>query len=56
MSEAESIDPQQRMMIEVAYEALENAGLPMQSIAGSRTGVFIGSFTSDYREMIHRDP
>lgn len=55
-SEAESIDPQQRLMIEVAYEAFENAGLPMQTVAGSRTGVFIGSFTSDYRELIHRDP
>ena len=55
-SEAESIDPQQRIMIEVAYEAMENAGLPVRRMAGSRTGVYIGSFTSDYRELVHRDP
>lgn len=43
-------------MIEVAYEAMENAGIPLQKLAGSRTGVYIGSFTSDYRELVHRDP
>ena len=55
-AEAEAIDPQQRIFLEVVYEALENAGLPMQDISGSRTGVFVGSFTNDYSELAHRDP
>ena len=50
------MDPQHRMMIEVAYQGLESAGLSLQDVSGSRTGVFIGHFTSDYREMIFRDP
>ena len=55
-SEAESIDPQQRIIMEVAYEAMESAGLPIHKVAGTRTGVFMGSFTSDYRELLYRDP
>ena len=42
--------------MEVAYEALERAGLPFSKIAGTKTGVFMGSFTSDYREGALRDP
>ena len=42
--------------MEVTYEALERAGLPLEKIAGTKTGVFMGSFTSDYRESICRDP
>lgn len=55
-AEAESMDPQHRMMIEVTYEALEKSGISLEKIAGSRTGVFMGHFTSDYREMIFKDP
>jgi acyl transferase domain-containing protein len=54
--DVDAMDPQQRIMMEVAYEALEGAGLPLDQIAGSRTGVFIGYFTNDYRDMICRDP
>lgn len=43
-------------MIEVTYEALEKAGLSLQEIMGTRTGVFMGHFTSDYREMVFKDP
>jgi acyl transferase domain-containing protein len=43
------------MMMEVTYEALENAGLPVEEIAGTQTGCFVGSFTNDYREMLFRD-
>lgn len=50
------MDPQHRMMIEVAYQGLESAGLSLQDVAGSRTGVFIGHFTNDYRDMVYRDP
>lgn len=49
------MDPQQRLLIEVAYEALESAGLPLQSVAGSRTGVYVGVFTHDYYEMLRKD-
>jgi zearalenone synthase (highly reducing iterative type I polyketide synthase) len=55
-TEAEAMDPQHRIMIEVVYEALEKAGLPLDKIAGTQTGVFMGHFTNDYKEMIYRDP
>jgi acyl transferase domain-containing protein len=55
-NDVEAMDPQQRIMVEVAYEALEKAGLPLDRIAGTQTGVFMGHFTSDYKEMIYRDP
>lgn len=54
--EVEATDPQQRIMLEVAYEALERAGLPLQDLAGTKTGVFMGHFTSDYKESMYRDP
>ena len=40
--EAQALDPQQRLLLEVTYEAVENAGIPLQSIQGSDTGVFTG--------------
>lgn len=50
------MDPQQRLMLEVAYEAFENAGLPLEAIAGTNTACHVGNFATDYREMIFRDP
>lgn len=47
-AEASRIDPQQRLLLEVAHEALEDAGLPVEKIAGTRTSVFVGSFMYDY--------
>jgi acyl transferase domain-containing protein/acyl carrier protein len=46
--EALGMDPQQRIALEVAWEALERAGIPHDSLDGSRTGVYIGASTSDY--------
>jgi acyl transferase domain-containing protein len=48
--EAQWLDPQQRRILEVSYEALVSAGLTLESVSGSNTAVFIGSFTADYRE------
>uniref|UniRef100_A0A8H7N118 Carrier domain-containing protein n=1 Tax=Bionectria ochroleuca TaxID=29856 RepID=A0A8H7N118_BIOOC len=53
--EAESMDPQQRLLLEVVYEALEDAGIPLESIKGSRTSVYVGSFTNDYNSMTTKD-
>ncbi len=52
--EAERADPQQRLVLEVAYEALEDAGTSMEAMAGSRTGVYIGICTFDYAVMMGR--
>ena len=49
------MDPQQRHLLEVAYEALENAGLPLSHIAGTQTGVFIGGNSSEYRSYLSHD-
>jgi acyl transferase domain-containing protein len=46
--EAKSIDPLQRMILEVVYEALENAGIASDTLKGSNTGVFIALGNSDY--------
>ncbi|KAI0205149.1 polyketide synthase [Astrocystis sublimbata] len=53
--EAEAIDPQQRLILEVVYEALESAGITLQDIDGSQTSVFCGSFTNDYNAMLSKD-
>ncbi len=48
--EAHLMDPQQRLFLEVAWEALERAGIPADRLAGTATGVFVGihSHSSDY--------
>ncbi len=51
--EASHMDPQQRMFMEVAVEALERAGQPIDGLAGSLTGVFVGSSMLDYGEREH---
>jgi acyl transferase domain-containing protein/NADPH:quinone reductase-like Zn-dependent oxidoreductase/acyl carrier protein len=54
--EAEFIDPQHRLLLEVCWEALENAGVPVTRDAEpANTGVFIGLTTNDYlTDMVER--
>lgn len=53
--DAATIDPQQRFLLEVTYEALENAGLPAESLRGSDTSVHMAMFARDYDRMGYRD-
>ncbi|MFJ1581207.1 SDR family NAD(P)-dependent oxidoreductase [Streptomyces sp. NPDC088182] len=46
--EAVSMDPQQRLVLEASWEALERAGVRPESLVGSRTGVYLGTMNSDY--------
>ncbi len=50
--EAVSTDPQQRILLELTWEALEHAGINPESLAGTQTGVFAGIFSNDY-ELLH---
>ena len=50
--EALSLDPQQRLLLEVSWEALENAGLPLQSVQQSTTGIFIGIGQNEYAQSL----
>ncbi|MBD2522068.1 type I polyketide synthase [Nostoc sp. FACHB-133] len=49
--EAQSLDPQQRLMLEVSWEALENAGILLNQLHRSKTGVFVGITTTDYLQL-----
>ena len=50
--EAAAMDPQQRMLLEVAWEALEHAGIPPDSLGGTRTGVMMGVYFNEYQSML----
>ena len=47
------IDPQQRVLLEAAWEALEDAGLVRSKYEGSRTGVFVGLWTNEYEARLY---
>ncbi len=54
--EADNIDPQQRMALELTWEALEHARIPASALRGQSVGVYIGSSLNDYSFLAMSDP
>ncbi|KAL9106182.1 MAG: hypothetical protein Q9227_008774 [Pyrenula ochraceoflavens] len=53
--EADSIDPQQRFLMEVIYEALESGGQKIQDLSGTQTAVYVGVMCNDYAQITYGD-
>src|SRR5438552_11119404 len=53
--EAMQIDPQHRWLAEVTWEAMEDAGIPPEQLAGSRTGVFVGISACGYINLLRHE-
>ena len=54
--EAEAMDPQQRVMLEVAWEALEHAGIAPDQLAGIRGAVMMGVYYTEYQGISAANP
>ena len=54
--EALQMDPQQRLMLEIAWETFEDAGITASRMAGSGTGVYVGASAADYANVRMGDP
>ncbi|KAI1348370.1 reducing type I polyketide synthase [Xylaria sp. FL0043] len=54
-SDAIAMDPQQRNLMEVTYECLENAGMPLEKLSGQRVGCLVGASAVDYYDMDLKD-
>jgi 5-hydroxydodecatetraenal polyketide synthase CpkA len=52
--EAAAMDPQQRLMLELAWEAMEDAGIIPATLRESRTSVFVGALRDDYAALVHQ--
>ncbi|KAH7143722.1 hypothetical protein EDB81DRAFT_935118 [Dactylonectria macrodidyma] len=52
---ASAMDPQVKLLLESVYEATEDAGIPIEKLAGSNTSVFSGCFFQDYHDLLLRD-
>lgn len=55
-TEADNIDPQQRMALELTWEALEHARIPASSLRGQAVGVYVGFSNHDYQFLAVADP
>ncbi|MEU5404372.1 polyketide synthase, partial [Streptomyces sp. NPDC005963] len=53
-NEATMMDPQQRLMLELGWEALEDAGIAPADLAGTRAGVFVGAIWDDYAIRLYK--
>ena len=51
-AECRSMDPQQRILLQVAYEAIEDAGMRLEDLQQCRTGVYVGLMNSDYSALV----
>lgn len=54
--QAAAVDPHQRVLLEMSYEAIENAGMTLESCSGSNTAVYVASFTADFERNLYKDP
>lgn len=54
--EAEAMDPQQRLMLEVAWEALEHAGMSPERLSGIRSAVMMGVYYTEYQGISASNP
>ncbi|KAL8921987.1 MAG: hypothetical protein Q9208_005441 [Pyrenodesmia sp. 3 TL-2023] len=54
--EAMWMDPSQRKMLEVVYEAFESAGVTLSQVSGTRTACFVACFTADFQQMAFKEP
>lgn len=55
-TEAECMDPQQRVFLQACWHGIENAGYDSQSLSGSRCGVFVGCAAGDYHQLPRKHP
>ncbi|KAI0474774.1 reducing type I polyketide synthase [Xylaria cf. heliscus] len=53
---AAAMDPQLRMLLELTFESLESAGIPLHEVTGTNTSVYAGAFTKDYHDRLITDP
>ncbi|OBR14964.1 Beta-ketoacyl synthase domain-containing protein [Colletotrichum higginsianum IMI 349063] len=53
--EAESMDPQHRLLLEVVYEGLEDAGISLETTSGTTTSAYVGLMSADWQDLQLRD-
>jgi 3-oxoacyl-(acyl-carrier-protein) synthase/SAM-dependent methyltransferase/acyl carrier protein len=53
--EAASMDPQQRILLELTWEALERANIDPRALMNTRTGIYLGMTNSDYSRLLLED-